>query len=188
MGLAGLFIGLRASCVVCVHSRLAATLLAYPRQDPAVPKTRLEIRWLYEVARTACFFKNKRTFMNKVSGSAAGSRCLNMFQGDFKPAPEGESDFDRVERLYNLPGGPLIGWLEDDANKRGHDFKELAEALGVTMGYMLQLQRGIRRVQDITHEFCAACAAYLGVPTIAVKLVAGVVRTSDFLHPAQTEE
>lgn len=127
--------------------------------------------------------------MTKVSSSVAGAGCLNLYQSYFKAPPVGvESDFDRVERLYKSPGGALIGWLEDDAQKRGHDLKELAEALGVTMGYLLQLQRGIRRVQDITHEFCAACATYLGVPTIAVKLVAGVVRTSDFLHPAQTEE
>jgi transcriptional regulator with XRE-family HTH domain len=111
-----------------------------------------------------------------------------MFQGDFKPAPEGESIFDRVERLYDLPGGPLIGWLEDDADKRGHDFKELADALGVTMGYILQLRSGIRRVPDITHDFCASCAKYLGIPPIAVKVLAGVIRLSDFLNPAQTEE
>lgn len=123
--------------------------------------------------------------MNRV----LGSRCLNLFQGpDFKPAPEGESIFDRVERLYGLPGGPLIGWLEDDAHKRGHEFKELAEALGVTMGYILQLRSGIRRVPDITHDFCASCAKYLGIPPIAVKVLAGVVRLTDFLHPAQTEE
>ena len=126
--------------------------------------------------------------MNKVSGSLAGGRCLNLFHGDFKPAPEGESDFDRVERLYKSPGGVLIGWLEDDAQKQGHDFREMAEALGVTMGYILQLRSGIRRVQDITHDFCASCAKYLGVPTIAVKVLAGVVRLTDFLNPAQTEE
>lgn len=127
--------------------------------------------------------------MTTVSGSHVGGRCLNLYQSNLKSPPaDVESDFDRVERLYKSPGGVLIGWLEDDANMRGHDFKEMAEALGVTMGYMLQLQRGIRRVQDITHEFCAACATYLGVPTIAVKIVAGVVRTTDFLNPAQTEE
>lgn len=127
--------------------------------------------------------------MNRVLGSPAGGRCLNLFQGaDFQQAPEGESVFDRVERLYNLPGGPLISWLEDDANKRGHNFKELAESLGVTMGYVLQLRSGIRRVQDITHDFCVSCANYLGIPPIAVKVLAGVVRLSDFLSPAQTEE
>ena len=127
--------------------------------------------------------------MNRVSSSVAGSGCLNLYQSNLKSPPgDVESDFDRVVRLYKSPGGVLIGWLEDDANKRGHDFKELAEALGVTMGYMLQLQRGIRRVQDITHDFCASCATYLGVPTIAVKLVAGVIRVTDFLNPAQTEE
>src|ERR1035437_244890 len=97
-------------------------------------------------ARTLCFQKD--IFMNRVSGSAAVASLPNMFLPEFKSAPpEGESDFDRVVRLYKSPGGVLIGSLEDDANKRGHDFKELTEALGVTMGYILQLRSGIRRVQ-----------------------------------------
>jgi len=104
-----------------------------------------------------------------------------------KSAVDTETKSERVERFYQEPGGALMGWMFDEARLRGMSLNEMAAALGVTYGYINQLRNGIRKTEDITHDFCVACARYLGVPTIAVKVMAGVVRMSDFLHHAESE-
>lgn len=107
--------------------------------------------------------------------------------GQTKSAFETETNSERAERFYREPGGALMGWMFDEARLRGMSLNEMAAALGVTYGYINQLRNGIRKTKDIAHDFCVACARYLGVPTIAVKVVAGVVRMSDFLHPSETD-
>jgi len=107
--------------------------------------------------------------------------------GQTKSMVETETNSERAERFYREPGGALMGWMFDEARLRGMTLSEMAAALGVTYGYINQLRNGIRKTEDIAHDFCVASARYLGVPTIAVKVVAGVVRMSDFLHPAESE-
>lgn len=94
----------------------------------------------------------------------------------------------RVRRLYSAPGGPLMGWLYDQAGTRGESQQELAHHLGVTVGYLHQLKSGIRQCKNISHEFAVMCARYLLVPVIVVKVVAGQIRLSDFAWPNMTEE
>lgn len=94
----------------------------------------------------------------------------------------------RVRRLYSAPGGALMGWLFDEALARGHHHQELARQLGVTVGYIYQLRNGVRQVSHISHEFAAACASYLMVPAVVVKLVSGLIRMSDFAWPNVSEE
>lgn len=94
----------------------------------------------------------------------------------------------RVRRLYSAPGGALMGWLFDEALARGHQQHELSRQLGVTVGYLHQLRNGMRKVNHISHDFAAACATYLMVPTIVVKLVSGQIRMADFAWPNVTEE
>lgn len=94
----------------------------------------------------------------------------------------------RVRRLYNAPGGALMGWLFDEALCRGQQQQELARQLGVTMGYLYQLRNGMRQVCNISHDFAKACATYLMVPTVVVKLVSGQIRMSDFASPRISEE
>jgi transcriptional regulator with XRE-family HTH domain len=94
----------------------------------------------------------------------------------------------RVRRLYNAPGGALMGWLFDEALARGHQQHELARELGVTVGYLHQLRNGMRQVHNISHDFSKACARYLLVPNIVVKLVSGSIRISDFASPNVSEE
>ncbi|WP_070397442.1 hypothetical protein [Hydrogenophaga sp. PML113] len=94
----------------------------------------------------------------------------------------------RVRRLYSAPGGPLMGWLLDEALARGHHQQELARQLGVTVGYLHQLRNGLRQVNHISHDFAAACASYLMVPAVVVKLVSGLIRMSDFAWPNVSEE
>lgn len=94
----------------------------------------------------------------------------------------------RVRRLYSAPGGALMGWLLDEASARGHQQLELSRQLGVTVGYLHQLRNGMRQVSHISHDFAKACATYLMVPTIVVKLVSGQIRMSDFAWPNVSEE
>ena len=110
---------------------------------------------------------------------------------DYRVAPApvaGESKTERVTRLYQTPGGPLIGWLFDECRRRQSALVDMAKELGVTYGYMNQLRNGIRSTEDIGQEFSEAAAVYLGTPAIVVKLLANQVKLRDFLPPAETEE
>ncbi len=82
-----------------------------------------------------------------------------------------------------------MGWMFEEAQSRRHDVKELAQALGVTYGYINQLRNGIRSTEGISQEFAEACARYLGgIPAVVIKLLAGNIRLSDFLYRQETEE
>lgn len=98
-----------------------------------------------------------------------------------------ESPIERVERFYAAENGPLVSWLMDECARRGDTMAVMAAALGVTYGFINQLCTGIRTVHEISHYFCVACARYLGVPTIAVKIVANVVTISDFWPSNESE-
>lgn len=101
-------------------------------------------------------------------------------------APENAEE--RVSRLYNAEGGPLVGWLLDEARRRQMDLQSMARAVGVTYGYINQLRTGIRKTSQISHDFAAACAEFLGVPTVTVLLLAGYLTISDFAVCAESEE
>lgn len=106
----------------------------------------------------------------------------------FTAAPHGESPSERLECLYRHPGGPLLGWLGDEANRKGQSPAEMSRALGVNYGYVLQLCNGIRNVENVSRDFHDVCARYLGVPTIVCKVLSGNIRMSDFLHRADSEQ
>ena len=84
-----------------------------------------------------------------------------------------------------MPGGLLLLALLRRANELGHQLQDLARLLGVTYSYIAQLRNGLRQVVHISPHFAAACATYLGVPVIAVKLMAGQVSISDFVFPTR---
>jgi transcriptional regulator with XRE-family HTH domain len=98
-----------------------------------------------------------------------------------------ETAQERVERLYAAKGGPLIGWLMDEAHARGMQLNELAEALGVTYSYINQLRTGIRSTAAIGQGFAEACGRFLGVPPVVVKLLGGRILLSDFVTPDEAE-
>jgi len=102
--------------------------------------------------------------------------------------PTPETAEARVARIYKAPGGPLMGWLEDEARRRNQTAEDMADALGVTYGYVVQLHRGIRTTVDLSRPLVQSCARYLGVPAIVVKLVAGIIDIRDFAFPYETEE
>lgn len=95
---------------------------------------------------------------------------------------------ERVKRLYSHQGGPLIGWLWDEARRRGMELQQMAAELGVTYGYIHQLKTGIRRTSTISHDFATACGRFLGVPTVVVLLLAGYLTMRDFAVRALSEE
>jgi len=106
----------------------------------------------------------------------------------FVPGPVGETQSQRLERLYRHPGGPLLGWLGDEAHRKGHSPVEMSRELGVNYGYVLQLCNGVRNVENVSQDFLDVCARYLGVPTIVCKVLSGNIRMSDFLHRAGSEQ
>lgn len=99
-----------------------------------------------------------------------------------------ETAEERVQRLYKSQGGPLVGWLLDEAMRRGQNCKEMSAELGVTYGYIAQLRKGIRRSADINQHMADACAKYLSVPPVVIKLISGVLKVSDMLPPHESEE
>ncbi len=99
-----------------------------------------------------------------------------------------ETAEQRVARLYASPGGPLVGWLYDECRRRGQEYRQMADALGVTYGYINQLRSGVRLVRQISDEFAVNCARYLGVPPVVVKMIAGRIPMSDFVHPREPLE
>ena len=99
-----------------------------------------------------------------------------------------ETAEQRVLRLYNAAGGPLLGWLTDEAQSRRLNQAELAAELGVTYGYIAQLRNGLRRVDSISYNFARSCALFLGVPTVIVFMLSGVLTMRDFSFTNETEE
>lgn len=95
---------------------------------------------------------------------------------------------ERLQGLYSAEGGPLIGWLFDEARRREHDFKTMSRELGVTYGYINQLRTGIRKPAQISQNMAEACGKYLGVPTIVVKLICGSIPLSDFANRRESKE
>jgi len=92
---------------------------------------------------------------------------------------------ERVARIYSSVGGPLIGWLLDECNRRGQLQKDMAHELRVTSGYINQLRSGLRKTEHISREFAVNCARYLGVPPVVVMIVAGRISMQDFVCPSQ---
>lgn len=88
---------------------------------------------------------------------------------------------DRWQRLYAAPGGPLMGWLLEEAEKRGMGLPGLAAELRVTVGYLAQLRAGIRDCASISHDFAVACAVFLQVPTVVVLILSGHLQLVDFV-------
>ncbi|MEO8121018.1 MAG: helix-turn-helix transcriptional regulator [Rhodoferax sp.] len=121
------------------------------------------------------------------SSSGEGKR-RSAHQFQVKSASKDETKSERVARLYSAPGGPLIGMLYDECRQRRQEMREMAEACGVTYGYINQLRNGIRSTEQISQEFAEKCSLYLNLPTIVVKLLAGSIRMSDFLQKNETEE
>lgn len=74
-----------------------------------------------------------------------------------------------------------MAWLVEQAASKDMDFAGLAKELRVTVGYLAQLQSGIRNCAGISRDFAAACGVFLGVPAVVVLIVAGQLTLVDFV-------
>jgi len=81
----------------------------------------------------------------------------------------------------------LLEALVRAANAKGQQLAALAQALGVTYGYVAQLRNGHRQTANISEKFAQRCARYLNVPGITIKLLAGQVGPQDFVLPGELE-
>lgn len=113
---------------------------------------------------------------------------------DITPAPRsGACDtppstaLERWKRLYEAPGGPLVGWLVEEADARGLDLSGLAQALGVTTGYICQLRNGMRDSATVSREFAASSALFLGVPAVVIMIIAGQLQLVDCVCASEFE-
>lgn len=108
-----------------------------------------------------------------------------------QPATSGRAEEERLVRVmdcYRRPGGPLLALLADEAKRLGQTRSAMSAALGVTGSYIYQLRTGHRKMAHISDTFVGACARYLRVPPIVVKLLAGRVSVADFWSPEMSEE
>ncbi|MFH1818720.1 MAG: helix-turn-helix transcriptional regulator [Pseudomonadota bacterium] len=87
------------------------------------------------------------------------------------------------EEDLNRPGAALLVWLTRTASSRSHKMHQMASALGVTYGYLIQLKKGMRETSRISADVVQAAARYLGCPPILVKLAASQVTAQDFYTP-----
>jgi transcriptional regulator with XRE-family HTH domain len=99
-----------------------------------------------------------------------------------------ESAEERVSRLYKADGGPLVSLLIETAQGRKITLQDMAREVGVTYGYINQLRTGFRKTSQISHDFAAGCAEFLGIPTVAVLILGGFLTMSDFSVRAESEE
>jgi transcriptional regulator with XRE-family HTH domain len=79
---------------------------------------------------------------------------------------------------------PLLRALSNRAHELGDDSHEMSAALGVTYGYILQLEHGNRPMNTISDDFAFACAQYLEVPRLQVLRMAGRIKPEDFFSGA----
>lgn len=120
------------------------------------------------------------------------SRTNNVGQGrrTAKKYKDGDAETasERVARLYRSEGGALVGWLVDEARRREMAMQDMAQEVGVTVGYISQLRTGLRPTENISKEFARNCAEFLGVAPAVVMVVAGCIRLSDFSLPDVGED
>lgn len=80
---------------------------------------------------------------------------------------------------------PLLRALVAEASRRGDTLAGLANALGVTYERLAQWRRNVSAIRN-AHGFVHENAArYLGVPTVLVLVLAGVVGLEQFVWPAK---
>lgn len=115
----------------------------------------------------------------KRSSKASAKATKSIEPKSFKDTPwDGRIDDDELVR----PGGPLLAMLTGRARQLGHTRQQMSKQLNVTYGYIAQLTSGHRSTENISDDFAAACARYLGVPKVTVLLAAGALKPEDFFE------
>jgi transcriptional regulator with XRE-family HTH domain len=65
------------------------------------------------------------------------------------------------------------------AHQLGHTLAKAAQCLGISANHLSLLRSGTRKIQKIETELVTRMAAYLGVPALQVKMMAGQIRPED---------
>ena len=78
-------------------------------------------------------------------------------------------------------GELLVPYLRKVAAQRGHDLSALSISLGVTAGFISQVENGLRKKSSLSDDFVRACAQYLDVPYLVALILAGRIVTEDAL-------
>lgn len=85
----------------------------------------------------------------------------------------------------HVPEPALLRILTSEASQRGDTLTSLASSLGVTYERLAQWRRGegsIARARKGVHE---RAARYLGVPTVLVMAMAGLIGVEEFVWPSR---
>jgi transcriptional regulator with XRE-family HTH domain len=83
----------------------------------------------------------------------------------------------------SLADPPLLRLLIAETTRRGQTLAALAEALGITYERLAQYRRGEGDIARTSRAVLERAAAWLGVPTVLVHMLAGTVRLTDFVWP-----
>lgn len=76
----------------------------------------------------------------------------------------------------------LVRALWSCMDRRGHSIHDLADALGVTYGYLLSIARGERPMNSVSRDILARAAEYLQIPLAQAYVWAGVLAPEDFYN------
>ncbi|GAB3644782.1 hypothetical protein [Ramlibacter alkalitolerans] len=63
----------------------------------------------------------------------------------------------------NPENARLCELLDAAADRKGHDERQQADALCVTLGFMRQVRQGMRKRSALSDAFIRGCAQYAGV-------------------------
>lgn len=90
---------------------------------------------------------------------------------DDAPAWSGRVDPAELKR----PGGLLIAALVQCASDRGLTLGQMAKAMGVSYWDISQLRIGFRRLSKLDEDLALACAEFLDLPPLSVRMLAGLL-------------
>lgn len=76
-------------------------------------------------------------------------------------------------------GQLLIPILLRVAAEKGDSEQSLCYQLQVTVGFLHQLDKGIREGKSVSDEFLRACGKYLEVPSLLLQMVVGKITVAD---------
>lgn len=88
------------------------------------------------------------------------------------------------------PGGLLIAALQQCADEQALSLSELASALGVSYWSLSQLRIGFRPIDALDADMAEACAAFLDLPELTIRMLAGLLEPGVALaeHPVTPED
>lgn len=102
-----------------------------------------------------------------------------------------EFDAQELERTPNhaeLQGKPLLDLLRKTAEKLGHNKARTAQEIGIAPSYLTTILKGMKPVQNLSHEVLRQMAAYCEVPTLVIYCKAGLINAEDSVWKPSAEE